>query len=193
MKKMLLGLLAVTFIGFSATIKFFEQARISKIIDKVLVSINQEPFNAQSLVEIVLMLKEQKSLNSALVDKVLTTLVCSKMHHVDHNNILTIIDYSLPSSEKRLWIFDLKAKKLLFYTYVSHGITSGSLRSEYFSNKYNSRASSIGVFKTEQAYYGREGLSLKLEGLDRGFNDNAFNRYIVMHGGWYVNEPFIKK
>ena len=86
-----------------------------------------------------------------------------------------------------------KEKKLLFHTYVSHGITSGTLLTNYFSNKYNSKASSIGVYKTEKAYYGREGLSLRLDGLDRSFNDNASNRSVVMHGGWYVDEHFIKK
>jgi hypothetical protein len=137
--------------------------------------------------------KEANTLNASVIQKVLTTLKCSLEYNVNHNNILTIIDYSLPSSEKRLWVFDLKEKKLLFHTYVSHGIKSGTLLSNYFSNKYNSKASSIGVYKTNKTYYGRDGLSLRLDGLDSGFNDNASNRYVVMHGGWYVNEPFIKK
>ncbi|KTC93132.1 MULTISPECIES: murein L,D-transpeptidase catalytic domain family protein [Legionella] len=133
------------------------------------------------------------SLNKLVVDKVLKTLKCAGEYNVDHNNILTIIDYSLPSSEKRLWVFDLYAKKLLYHTYVSHGIKSGTLLSTSFSNKYNSKSSSIGVYKTEDTYYGRHGLSLKLDGLDPGFNDNASNRSVVMHGGWYVDESFIKK
>ncbi|HAT8371004.1 TPA: hypothetical protein GDD12_14515, partial [Legionella pneumophila] len=112
---------------------------------------------------------------------------------VDRNNILTIIDYSMPSNQKRLWVFDLDKKELLFHTYVSHGIKSGTLLTDKFSNKFDSKASSIGVYKTEQVYYGREGLSLRLVGLDTKFNDNAFNRYIVMHGGWYMDEQFIKR
>ncbi|WP_419420119.1 murein L,D-transpeptidase catalytic domain family protein [Legionella sp. D16C41] len=137
--------------------------------------------------------KEGSSLNGAVIDKVLTTLKCASQYNVEHNNVLTIIDYSLPSSEKRLWVFDLQEKKLLFHTYVSHGINSGTLLTNYFSNKYNSKASSIGVYETEKAYYGREGLSLQLTGLDRSFNDNAASRAIVMHPGWYVEESFIKK
>lgn len=137
--------------------------------------------------------KKAPNLNTMVINKVLATLTCAKEYNVAHNNILTIIDYSLPSSEKRLWVFDLNTEELLFYTYVSHGIKSGTLLSNYFSNKYDSKASSIGVYTTDQAYYGREGLSLRLDGLDRGFNDNASNRSIVMHGGWYMDENFIKK
>ncbi|MFC3909827.1 murein L,D-transpeptidase catalytic domain family protein [Legionella dresdenensis] len=149
----------------------------------------QEPFS-----DISAMLHEQGgNLSDAVINKVITTLKCTNQYNVNHNNILTVIDYSLPSREKRLWIFDLKQKKLLFHTYVSHGIKSGALLSSFFSNKYDSKASSIGVYKTEQTYYGRDGLSLRLSGLERGFNDNAMNRYIVMHGGWYVDEGFIKR
>lgn len=137
--------------------------------------------------------QEAPTLNASVINKVLTTISCANQYKVEHNNILTIIDYSLPSSEKRLWVFDLKEKKLLFHTYVSHGIKSGTLLTTYFSNKFDSKASSIGVYKTEKAYYGREGLSLRLDGLDRSFNDNASNRSVVMHGGWYVDEQFIKK
>lgn len=133
------------------------------------------------------------NLNPLVINKVLSTLQCANKYHLEYNPILTIIDYSLPSNKKRLWVYDLNTKKLLFNTYVSHGITSGSLETEFFSNKYNSKASSIGVYKTEKSYWGRDGLSLRLAGLDAGFNDNASGRAIVMHGGWYVAEDFIKK
>ncbi|MBA2649702.1 MAG: murein L,D-transpeptidase catalytic domain family protein [Legionella sp.] len=137
--------------------------------------------------------REAATLNPTVLDKVIRTLKCTLEYNVVHNNILTIIDYSLASNEKRLWVFDLQQKKLLFNTYVSHGIKSGTLFTNFFSNKFNSKASSVGVFKTENAYYGREGLSLRLDGLEASFNDNASNRSIVMHGGWYVSENFIKK
>lgn len=137
--------------------------------------------------------KEASTLNAPVINKILTTLNCANEYHIEKNNVLVIIDYSLPSSEKRLWVFDLVEKKLLFHTYVSHGIKSGVLLSNYFSNKNNSKSSSIGVYRTEDVYRGRHGLSLKLLGLERGFNDNAANRAVVMHGGWYVDENFIKK
>lgn len=147
-----------------------------------------------SLKEVNQLLHSQApSLSQVVINKVLSTLNCAYEHNVRHNDILTIIDYSMPSSAKRLWVFNLKEKKLLFHTYVSHGIKSGTEFSQFFSNTVDSKASSIGVYRTEKAYYGREGLSLRLEGLERNFNNNAFNRYIVMHGGWYMDEEFIKK
>lgn len=157
-------------------------------------SLSQQAENQELLQDIQAMLKhEAPELNSLVVDKVRTTLLCANKYNVNHNHILTIIDYSLPSNEKRLWVFDINEKKLLFNTYVSHGLKSGALMTDFFSNKFNSKASSLGVYQTQQAYYGRDGLSLRLDGLDGGFNDNASSRAIVMHSGWYVEEDFIKK
>jgi len=121
------------------------------------------------------------------------TLIAAEKNQIDHNHIITVIDYSLPANQKRLWVFDLNTKQLLFHTYVSHGIKSGALMSNRFSNRNNSKASSMGIYRTQKTYYGREGLTLKLQGLDIGFNDNAENRAIVMHGGWYMEEGFITK
>lgn len=203
MKITLLLILAVTLASFSLLSPERLQKKQGLIADTRLVkeftsivttghqslAITPKPFHA-----IETMLRQDGSLlKASVINKVLTTLTCANEYHVNNNNILVIIDYSLPSSEKRLWVFDLMEKKLLFNTYVSHGIKSGTLLSNYFSNKYNSKSSSIGVYKTEQVYRGRHGLSLKLLGLDRGFNDNAANRSVVMHGGWYVDEDFIKK
>jgi hypothetical protein len=137
--------------------------------------------------------REAPMLNEEALNKAITVLNCANNNNVYHNDILSIIDYSKSAGEKRLWVFDLKKERLLFHTYVSHGIKSGLRATRYFSNKNNSKSSSIGVYRTAQTYHGRDGLSLRLHGLDRGFNDNAENRSIVMHGGWYVEEPFIKK
>jgi hypothetical protein len=133
------------------------------------------------------------SIPPAVMNKVLTTLECAKLFDIEHTPILTLIDYSQPSNAKRLWIFNLQTKQVLFNTYVSHGIKSGSLLTTNFSNKQNSKSSSMGIYLTDKAYRGREGMSLKLTGLDRGFNDNAADRAIVMHGGWYMEDAFIKK
>ncbi len=137
--------------------------------------------------------KNAPTLTPMATQKVLTAIECAHNYQIDQNPILAIIDYSIPSSEKRLWIFNIKTQELLFHTYVSHGIKSGELLTTFFSNRYNSKSSSIGIYLTNNAYRGREGLSLRLTGLDRGFNDNAENRAIVMHGGWYMNESFIEK
>lgn len=137
--------------------------------------------------------KEAKNLNENVINKAVTALSCAEKYHVKHAPILTVIDYSLPSNQKRLWIFDLANGKLLYNTYVGHGITSGALMTEYFSNRNNSKASSIGIYITEKAYVGREGMSMRLNGIDSKFNNNAANRYIVMHGGWYMDDNFIKQ
>ena len=203
MRKILLLLLAVSSSCFSLAYPEFLQKKeilikVNQVIDEITAIVSTElkypKTSPSSLNDMQEMLhKEASTLNIAVINKVLTTLKCAKKYNTEHNNILTIIDYSLPSSEKRLWVFDLAEKKLLFHTYVSHGIKSGALISNYFSNKHDSKASSIGVYTTEQTYYGRDGLSLRLDGLERGFNDNASSRYVVMHGGWYVDENFIKK
>ncbi len=203
MKKLLLLLLAVTSTSFSLSSPHFLQKEeiinaFNHVIDRIVLILRTEYQYTQTspntLDEIKDMLhNEANTLNMAVINKVLTTMQCAKAYHIDENNMLTIIDYSLPSNEKRLWVFDLKEKKLLFNTYVSHGIKSGTLLTNYFSNKNNSKASSMGVYKTEKSYYGRHGLSLQLDGLERGFNDNASSRAVVMHGGWYVDEHFIKK
>lgn len=136
--------------------------------------------------------QQAPTLNYTALEYAFTALQCATQFDIEHNNILTIIDYSLPASEKRLWVFDLAEKRLLFNTYVSHGLKTGSHISNAFSNRNNSKASSVGLYKTLDTYYGREGVSLRLKGLEPGFNDNAENRALVMHGGWYVNEPFIQ-
>lgn len=140
-----------------------------------------------------LLQKQEPNLKPEVINKVLSSLACAQSFRIDYNPILTIIDYSKPSNQKRLWVFDLITMKLLYYTYVSHGIASGALNTVSFSNRYNSKASSMGVYLTGESYYGREGLSMHLQGLERGFNSNAMRRYLVMHGGWYVAENFIKK
>lgn len=137
--------------------------------------------------------KEARTLRPEVIDKVLSVLKCAEKRNIEHNQVLTVIDYSMPANQKRLWVFDLQNNRLLFNTYVAHGIKSGALLTNYFSNKNNSKSSSIGTYITEKAYRGRHGLSLQLDGLDGGFNDNAANRAVVMHGAWYVEENFINK
>lgn len=137
--------------------------------------------------------KQEPNLKPEVINKVLSSLACAQSYQIAYNPVLTIIDYSKPSDQKRLWVFDMTDMKLLYYTYVSHGIASGALNTVAYSNRYNSKASSIGVYLTGESYYGREGLSMHLLGLERHFNNNAMNRYLVMHGAWYVAENFIKK
>ncbi|MHA5866783.1 murein L,D-transpeptidase catalytic domain family protein, partial [Pseudomonas aeruginosa] len=97
------------------------------------------------------------------------------------------IDYSRPSRDKRLWVFDLKARKLLFEEWVTHGKNSGDDLATSFSNRPNSYQSSIGLFQTGQLYTGKHGQSLRLVGLEPGFNDKSEERAIVMHSAAYAD------
>jgi len=105
---------------------------------------------------------------------------------------LTVIDYSRPSSERRLWVFDLKAKELVYEELVAHGQGSGANMATQFSNENESHQTSLGLFVTRDTYVGKNGYSLRLDGLDRGVNDRARERAIVMHGAPYVSEQFVK-
>lgn len=106
---------------------------------------------------------------------------------------LSIIDYSLPSTEQRLWVFDLQSQRLLFRELVAHGINTGENWATDFSNRLGSRQSSLGLFLTDRTYIGRNGYSLKLHGLENGINDRALERTIVLHGAWYVSEAFARE
>ncbi|MFY7697943.1 MAG: murein L,D-transpeptidase catalytic domain family protein [Legionella sp.] len=107
--------------------------------------------------------------------------------------VLTVIDYSLPSTKQRMWIFDLRSEKLLYNTYVAHGKNSGMDIPRHFSNQASSLQSSLGTYLTKDTYVGHKGYSLNLQGLEKGFNDNAYNRRVVIHGAWYMEPSFIKK
>ena len=107
--------------------------------------------------------------------------------------VLTVIDYSLPSSKQRMWIFDLRREKLLYNTYVAHGQNSGDTIPRRFSNVLSSKETSLGTYVTQNTYFGSNGYSLNLQGLEKGFNDNAYNRRVVIHGAWYVEPDFIKR
>jgi hypothetical protein len=107
--------------------------------------------------------------------------------------VLTVIDYSLPSNKQRMWVFDVNKEKLLYNTYVAHGKNSGGNQASHFSNMSSSKESSLGTYITKGTYIGHKGYSLNIQGLDRGFNDNAYNRRVVIHGAWYVEPDFIKK
>ena len=105
---------------------------------------------------------------------------------------LTVIDYSKPSAEKRLWVFDLRSHALLYEELVAHGKGSGDNFARAFSNNPESHQSSLGLFETRDTYSGKNGYSLRLKGLDAGFNDRALERAIVMHGAPYVSEQAVK-
>lgn len=111
---------------------------------------------------------------------------------VRRRELLTVIDYSMPSTQPRLFVFDLNTRSLLFRELVAHGKNSGGNLTKVFSNREGSLATSIGLFVTADTYFGNNGYSLRLLGLDRGYNDQAKRRAIVVHGASYVSEAMAK-
>jgi hypothetical protein len=107
-------------------------------------------------------------------------------------DLLTVCDFTQSSSSKRMYVIDVAHKKLLFNTYVSHGMNSGVDYATSFSNKANSFKSSLGFFVTSKTYFGRNGLSLKVKGLEKGYNDLAAKRHIVLHGSDYITPQYLK-
>jgi hypothetical protein len=106
---------------------------------------------------------------------------------------LAVIDYSMPSTQKRLWVFDLENPRVLYNEFVAHGAGSGENFARAFSNNDGSHQTSLGLFRTAETYTGHNGYSLRMDGLDKGFNDNARSRAIVMHGAWYVDASMVQK
>ncbi|CAM3535423.1 murein L,D-transpeptidase catalytic domain family protein [Flavobacterium saliperosum] len=116
-----------------------------------------------------------------------------KERGIVQKDILTIVDFSLSSTQKRLWVIDMATNTVLLQSVVSHGRNSGEEFATSFSNESNSYKSSLGFYTTGETYNGKHGLSLKLDGLEYGINSNARNRAVVMHGADYAAESFIKQ
>lgn len=123
-----------------------------------------------------------------VISEAVSAMKCAQNHGVGKNaSRIAIIDYTIPSKQKRLWVVDLKARKLLFEEFVAHGQGSGDDVPKLFSDRNGSHQTSLGLFLTDATYQGGNGYSLKLQGLSKGFNESAMRRLIVMHGARYVN------
>jgi len=109
------------------------------------------------------------------------------------NNLLTLVDFSLSSNTKRLWVIDMNTNTVLYHSLVAHGRNSGEEFATKFSNKAESFQSSLGFYVTGEVYQGKHGKSLRLDGVEKGINDKARDRAVVMHGADYVSEQFIKQ
>jgi hypothetical protein len=133
------------------------------------------------------------SIESNVFDLALSAASCAvRSGAVDPPQTLTVIDYSKPSNQKRLWVFDLTRGELMYEELVAHGQGSGVERSTRFSNLPDTHQTSLGLFVTETTYVGKNGYSLRMDGLDQGINDRARERAIVMHGAPYVSDEFLK-
>lgn len=133
------------------------------------------------------------SISPAVLEMGLAAARCAEQAGVVNNpGTLTVIDYSKPSTEKRMWVFDLKQRALLYEELVSHGRGSGDNMATRFSNNDGSHQTSLGLFVTAEPYTGKNGYSLRLDGLERGVNDRARERAIVIHGAPYVSDDLAR-
>jgi len=138
--------------------------------------------------DVALIRRLAPDLKPAVISEAVSAMKCAQRNGVGaFANRLAIIDYTLPSRTPRLWVVDLKKRKLLFEEFVAHGRGSGDDVPNAFSNLEGSHQTSLGLYLTDETYEGGNGYSLKLQGLSRGFNESAMERYIVMHGAAYVN------
>ena len=127
-------------------------------------------------------------LDTKVLDMALQARSCAAAYgDIEGDSRLAVIDYSMPSTEKRLWVFDLASGDVVFNEHVAHGQGSGGNMTTAFSNNDGSHQTSLGLFRTAETYHGGNGYSMRMDGLDVGYNDNARDRLIVMHGADYVN------
>jgi L,D-transpeptidase-like protein len=135
----------------------------------------------------------QSGVNLQVLDLALTAVSCGVASgDLAAPPTLTLIDYSLPSTTPRLWVFDMHTGRILFNELVAHGRNTGDNMAVHFSDAMESRESSIGLFRAADTYLGHNGYSLRLDGLEPGFNGHARERAIVMHGAPYVNADIAK-
>lgn len=128
------------------------------------------------------------NLDANVLQYALKAYSCARKKGLDNKQVLTIIDYSKPSTQQRMWVIDLKHLRVKYAELVAHGEKSGDMVAKYFSNSFESHQSSLGLFVTGDTYNMKNnGLALRLVGLEPGVNDNAMKRGIVIHGADYVN------
>ena len=136
--------------------------------------------------------QQAPQLDKQVLKSAITATECAILNGTEPPATLAIIDFRLPSSDERLWILDLRDGRLVLRDLVAHGRNSGELNASWFSNTVGSLQSSLGLFRGREAYFGKHGYSLRLDGLEPGINDNARDRAIVIHGASYVDPSWLK-
>jgi L,D-transpeptidase catalytic domain len=159
------------------TIAKVEKLTVESKIESIYHTLNSRNFN----------LPELRTFSEALKGFYLL-----KEKGVVQKDILTLIDFSLSSNTKRLWVIDLTTNTILFNSLVAHGKNTGEEFASDFSNSNSSFKSSLGFYATGEIYQGKHGVSLRLDGLERGVNDHARERAVVIHGADYVSDSFIR-
>lgn len=188
----------IELIGFSYTIpriQIWPYNRNSYLVTKIIIK-HLLPALAFSLIAALhaqadnadLISRLAPGIKPSVVSEAVAAMKCAQKNGVGKSaSRLAIIDYTIPSRQPRLWVLDLENQKLLFQEHVAHGQGSGGDIPNAFSDREGSHQTSLGLFLTDATYQGGNGYSLKLQGLSKGFNESAMQRYIVMHGAPYVD------
>ncbi len=170
----------------AARVIYAAPMRVSSLLGRIGLLLAAAPATATSLVDELTALAP--AANSAVLERALAARDCAIARGLaTAGERLAVIDYAQPSTEPRLWVFDLSGPSLLFIEHVAHGQGSGENLARHFSNREGSHQSSLGLFRTGETYDGDNGYSLRLDGLEPGLNDRARARAIVMHGAAYVD------
>ena len=183
-KFLLLPFLILTLCGFTSPLSW------------LFMPANHEPYGTTEWLNKEMQILQAQASNidaNVLRLSLVAYLNAQRRGYIDRKQLLTVIDFSKPSNERRLWVFDLARGRALYNTWVSHGKNSGGVNATSFSNSIGSLKSSLGLYLTEEPYTGGVGYALRLRGLEPGVNDNAYRRDIVVHGAWYVNTDTIRR
>ena len=191
MRKYILGAAGVLLIGFSLFITSWRSSINSKPVQHTIFEdslYNKYVSDLYASAELA-----QSGLNRLVFEKAITGYYNLKNAGKLSNmkSIISIADMDQPSKSKRLWIIDLDKRALVLNTWVAHGQNTGDDKATRFSNVDDSYQSSLGFYVTGEVYTGKHGRSLKLDGMDNGYNDNARKRSIVVHGAAYVSQGTI--
>ncbi|TCD28147.1 murein L,D-transpeptidase catalytic domain family protein [Pedobacter psychrodurus] len=193
MKKYILDIATIFLVGMSIVGTSWKAVELPYTQQEVVKQIAADSLYKQYISNIYHQVHlDSAGLSEQVFEKALTGFYNLKYSGLLHNkSILTIADFDQESRKKRLYIIDLASKKLILNTWVAHGQNSGGDKPSYFSNNINSNQSSLGFYLTGEIYNGKHGRSLKLDGMDQGFNSNARERSIVVHGASYVSQKSI--
>lgn len=154
---------------------------------------DEDELKVMSKIDMSSILHQAPTLNPDLLELALRAYYRAQQAGLAKKPYVVIIDFTIASAKERFWLIDIKNEKVLYTEPVAHGKGSGYDFAKKFSNVPETDESSIGIYLTGQTYIGKHGTSLRLYGLDQGFDTNAYKRTIVIHPAWYVDDAFIRK
>jgi hypothetical protein len=182
------SLTAILFLGVSLSMTL---PVASPQANSIVASSSSKPVEASTTTTSGIAAWAVEDLSPQVLQLALQAVAAAEKQGINSGKVLGIIDFSLPSTKRRFWVLDLEHRKVLFHELVAHGKGSGENFATSFSNLPSSYQSSLGLYLTGSTYEGNHGYSLRLQGLEQGFNDRAEARAIVLHGAWYVSQSMI--